>query len=198
MKNGYKLSFVAGGLLLPETAAVSRRLLELPDWNQIKAEVDAGLLLRTTRMSSRQRYFQEIRRRFRVVRPFEVEFLAADTESSRLVNFVLCCRYYEFLSEFMIQVVRDKLSLKDTLLGNVDFFSFFERLAEDHPELRGISESTRIKVRTVLYRMLSEVGFLDPKTKTLSILHVPESLVKAYQNAGDSDALAHLLVGEGR
>ena len=198
MKNRYKLSFVAGGLLLPETTAVSRRLLELPDWNQIKAEVDAGLLLRTTRVSSRQRYFQEIRRRFRVVRPFEVEFLAADTESSRLANFVLCCRYYEFVSEFMIQVVRDKMSLRDTLLGNVDFFSFFERLAGEHPELRGISESTRIKVRTVLYRMLSEVGFLDPKTKTLSILHVPESLVKAYQNAGDSDALAHLLVGEGR
>jgi hypothetical protein len=62
MDKAYKLSFVAGGLLLPETAAIASRFLVQPDWEMIRKEVVTGKLLRTTRESSRARYFLEIRR----------------------------------------------------------------------------------------------------------------------------------------
>jgi len=52
MQQAYKLSFVAGGLLLPETAAIASRYLEQPDWEAIRREVETGQLLRTTRSSS--------------------------------------------------------------------------------------------------------------------------------------------------
>ena len=198
MQKTYKLSFVAGGLLLPETAAIAGRYLEQPDWDVIRQGVEAGQLLRTTRASSRSRYFQEIRRRFRVAAPFEIPFLASETEFSRLANFAICCRYYQFLGDFMNEVVRDKLRLGDRTLGNVDFYSFFERPILESPELEKLSDSTRVKVKTVLFRMLSEAGIFDPDTKTIAAPVLPKDLINAYQHAGDSDALVHLLAGEGR
>ncbi len=198
MGKPYLFSFVAGGLLLPETAAIASRYLELPDWEAIRQEVRAGEILRTTRASSRVRYFQEIRRRFQVAAPFELDFLAGETELSRLANFAICCRYYQFLSDFMVQVLRDKLRLGDRTLGNVDFYSFFERQILDRPEMEKLSDSTRVKIKTVLFRMLSEAGIFDPDTKIIAAPVLPKDLIRAYQQAGDSDALVHLLAGEGR
>jgi len=198
MQKAYKFSFVAGGLLLPETAAVARRYLEQPAWDLIRREVEVGELLRTTRASSRSRYFLEIRRRFRAASPFEIAFLATEAELSRLANFAICCRYYQFLGDFMVEVLRDKLRLGDHTLGNVDFYSFFQRKIQERPELETLSDSTRVKVKTVLFRMLAEAGIYDPSTKTIAAPRLPEVLVTAYQHAGDSDALVHLLVGEGK
>jgi hypothetical protein len=198
MKKAYKFSFVAGGLLLPETAAIAGRYLEQPDWEAIRREVEAGQLLRTTRSSSRSRYFLEIRRRFRVAAPFELAFIAGEADLSRLANFAVCCRYYQVLGDFMVDVVRDKLRLGDRSLGNIDFYAFFERQTQERPELEGLSDSTRVKVKTVLFRMLSEAGIFDPVTKIIAAPRLPEALVYAYQQAGDSDALVHLLAGEGK
>jgi len=198
MQKAYKLSFVAGGLLLRETVAIASRYLEQPDWDMIRKEVDAGQLLRTTRASSRTRYFQEIRRRFRVAAPFELAFLAGDVASSRLANFAICCRYYQFLGDFMVDVVRDKLRLGDRTLGNIDFYSFFEKQVSERPELAKLSTQTRTKIKTVLFRMLTEAEILDQGTKILTAPRLPNEIVNAYQHAGDSDALVHLLAGEGR
>jgi len=197
MQQAYKLSFVAGGLLLPETAAITSRYLEQPDWEAIRREVEAGQLLRTTRSSSRLRYFLEIRRRFRVASSFEPAFLAGEIQVSRLANFAICCRYYQFLGDFIVEVVRDKLCVGDRTLGNVDFYSFFEQKIKERPELERISDSTRVKVKTVLFRMLSEAGIFDPATRTITAPQIPERLLYAYRQAGDSDALVHLLVSEG-
>lgn len=198
MQKAYKLSFVAGGLLLPETAAVARRYQELANWDALRQEVESGQLLRATRASSRLRYFLEIRRRLRGAAPFELAFLVGGLELSRIANFAICCRYYQFLGDFMIEVVRDKLRMGDKSLGNVDFYSFFEKKLLEKPELGKISGSTRVKVKTVLFRMLSESGILDPSTKTIAAPHIPSELIQAYRRAGDSDALVHLLVGEGK
>ncbi len=198
MDKAYKLSFVAGGLLLPETAAIASRFLVQPDWEMIRKEVVTGKLLRTTRESSRARYFLEIRRRLKVAHPFELNILAGEPQNSRLANFAICCRYYQFLGDFMVDVVRDKLRLGDTSLGKVDFYSFFERQILERPELEKLSDSTRNKVRTVLFRMLVEAGIYDNATNTLSAPPLPKDLMHVYQHAGDSDALVHLLASEGK
>ena len=196
MGKTYKLSFVAGGLLFPATVAVAKRYQQIGNWNVLREEITAGTLLRTTRASSRIRYFQEIRRRFRVVHPFELDRIAEENEGSRLAAFALCCRYYDFCGAFMCDVVREKVAMNDGILGNSDFYSFFEQKTGEHPELEKLTETSRRKVQTVLYRMLAEAGILDPATKQLTRPSLPEPLIREYLRAGDYLSLVHLLVPE--
>jgi hypothetical protein len=199
MEKPYKLSFTAGGLLYQQTIeiAISCRGQKEPDWDAIRTQVVSGMLLHATRASSRTRYYLEIRRRFQSAHEFEIEWIASEQESARLALFALCCRHYDFLGEFMEETIRHKLAIGDTILTVADFYSFFEKKAETHGELRTITESSRRKVQTVLFRMLAEAGIADIQTHRFSVPVVPQALVEHYRKAGDYPALMHLLQVEG-
>jgi len=199
MEKPYKLSFTAGGLLYQQTIEIAARYLsqQEPDWEAIRTQVLSGALLNATRASSRTRYYLEIRRRFQSAHEFEIEWIANEKEGARLALFVLCCRHYDFLGEFMGETIRHKMAIGDTILTIADFYSFFEKKAETHGELRAITESSRRKAQTVLFRMLAEAGVMDPQPKRLSAPIVPQALVEHYRRAGDYPALMHLLQVEG-
>jgi len=193
MGKSYLFSFVAGGLLQPETQSVLERFLITQNWDILKKEIATGSLLRTTRVSSRMRYFQEIRRRAKVAHPFEITYIARQEEQSRLANFALCCRYYDLLGAFMLDVIREKLARHDTILTNMDFYSFFEEKSRTHPELTRLAETSRRKVQTVIARMLAEAGLMNTSTKELTTPFIPQILIGEYLRAGDQSALMHIL-----
>lgn len=66
-----------------------------------------------------------------------------------------------FLFEFASEVLRDKLQVRDDSLRPSDYETFLASKSIEHPEVLRIAESTRIKVRSVLLRMLAEVGILS-------------------------------------
>jgi len=199
MGKPYKLSFTAGGLLYQQTIEIAARYLseQKPDWEAIRAQVLSGALLHATRASSRTRYYLEIRRRFQSAHEFEIAWIANEQEGTRLALFALSCRHYGFLGDFIQETIRHKLAIGDTILTVADFYSFFEKKAETHAELRAITESSRRKAQTVLFRMLAEAGIMDPQTKRLSAPMVPQALAECYRRAGDYPALMHLLLVEG-
>ncbi len=195
MSKPYVLSFVAGGLLHAETQEILRRFIQIKNWDQIREAIVQGELLHATRASSRIRYFHEIRRRIRVAHPFEIDSIVSDQPDSKLANFALCCRYYAFLSDFVLEVVREKLGSGDRILMNMDYYSFFEKKTSIHPELAALTESSRRKVQTVTIRMLSEAGILDRGSAQIIGPTVSATLLRHYVKAGDQQALLHLLVG---
>lgn len=196
MGNSYIFSFVAGGLLEPETHAILQRYTEVQDWAIIRQEIETGSLLHATRAASRIRYYLEIRRRLKVAYPFEIDFIVQQAPGHRLANFALCCRYYEMLGQFMIDVVREKLTCRDEILTNMDIYSFFETKAEQHPELAKLTETSRRKVQTVMLRMLVEASILDSRTRRLKAPIIPQELLVDYIKIGDHQALLQLLVSD--
>lgn len=198
MEKPYAFSFVAGGLLLNETTAILQRYIQKhsQDLGSLREEIVSGALLHTTRASSRLRYFLEILHRLQRAYKFEIDWVAEEKEGSRQVLFALCCRYYEFVGDFMKEVVCDKIALGNLTLSNLDFYTFFEQKAEIHPELLKLTDSSRQKVRSVLYRMLSEAGMLDNRTRQIMVPAIPQALVQEYRKVGDYEALIHLLVQE--
>jgi len=67
---------------------------------------------------------------------------------------------YQFIREFGEEIVREKYLKLDYLLSYDDFDSFFNAKAEWDDGLDGLSESTRKKIRQVLFRMLHEAEIL--------------------------------------
>ncbi|MCX7023418.1 MAG: DUF1819 family protein [Spirochaetes bacterium] len=194
MNEPYRLSFTFGGLLFPESVIIAQRYQALPDWDALKAEAKHGELLRKTRSSSRYRYFREIRDRFSQAWPFELELIAAEGNGARHAAFAICCRYYLLLGDFVHEVVRDKLAMREDHLGLSDYYHFLEEKAPFHPELSTLSEITLTKLRQVTFRMLTEGMLLENgREHRIKNPSVPESLVRKYREQGDTMALEHLL-----
>jgi hypothetical protein len=194
MNTPLRLSFTFGGLLFPETVAIAKRYQELPDWAALKAEADAGSLLRKTRGTTRDRYFREIRERLKSAWPFELELIARDGPGARYADFALCCRFYPLVGDFVREVLRDKAALKDERLDLSDYYHFLERKALVHPELLGISETTRTKLRSVTFRMLAEGMLMEKgKERRIKAPAIPKELAERYAERGDTRALEHLL-----
>jgi hypothetical protein len=194
----YRLSFTFGGLLFPETVEIAHRHRVIQDWNALKAEATEGKLLRKTRAASRYRYFSEIRDRLNQAWPFEVELIANEDLGARYAALALCCRYYRLVGDFIRDVVRDKVAMRDELLGYSDYFHFFEKQSLQHSELAGLSETTKAKLRQVTFRMLAE-GLVIEKgtTSRIVIPKIPESLVNQYRQQGDTLSLEYLLYRPG-
>jgi hypothetical protein len=194
MSETYQLSFTFGGLLYPETAIIARRYREFPDWDALKMEASKGALLRKARESSRNRYFREIKARLCQAWPFEIDLLATEAPSARYAAFALCARYYQMVGDFVREIIREKVAMREDTLGFSDYYHFLESKKHIHPELDELSETTRAKLRQVTFRMLSE-GLILEKGKEHRIL-VPElsdTLIRQYRGQGDYVALEHLL-----
>ncbi len=152
----YKLSFTFGGLLLPETRIIAREYWAVRDWNRVKKDVLDKNLLQKTRKASRYRYFREIRDRINNAYSWELNILANEKDESiyRLVNLVIVSRYYKFVRDFVIEVIRYKVIGNDLIIMDYDYPTFFERKVVEHPELLEISESTKSKIQQVVFRAL--------------------------------------------
>jgi len=194
MSETYRLSFTFGGLLFPETVLIARRFLETPDWDVLKDEANQGGLLRKARETSRYRYFREIRDRLSQAWPFEMDLLASEGSEARYAAFAICSRYYRLVGDFVREVVRDKVSMKEDRVGFSDYYHFLELKKSTHPELNSLAETTRAKLRQVTFRMLAEGLILEKGTEHMILVPaLPDALVRQYRSQGDYLALEHLL-----
>lgn len=69
-------------------------------------------------------------------------------------------KFSAFPFEFAADVLRDKLASQDEVLRPSDYEAFVHERSVSHPEVAGLKESTRTKIRGVLLRMLFEAGVL--------------------------------------
>lgn len=194
----YRLSFIVGGLLIPETREIAKAYVRTGDWEAVRTAVMEENLLSKTRKSSRFRYFREIRDKLKSAYDWETALIAVEgnLDTVRLVLLVITARYYPFIFELLAGLVREKLAAREETLTEYNFPSFFGRMRALHVELAGIKESTKHKIEQVSFRILAEAGILFKREKKLILAKpaAPPRLIEQYRKAGDRDALAALLL----
>jgi hypothetical protein len=70
-------------------------------------------------------------------------------------------KYNRLVWDFMITVIGEKYRLMDTSFGRIDLNSFFIRLQEQNDAVATWSDSTVVKLKQVLTRILVENEYLD-------------------------------------
>ena len=63
--------------------------------------------------------------------------------------------------EFMLTVIGEKYRLRDSSFGKIDLNSFFLRLQEQNDAVAGWSDTTIIKLKQIITRVLVETEYLD-------------------------------------
>ena len=173
----YVLSFTAGALLHHESLTVADLLEELGDWETVRRRVMDDNLLQTRTPSASKRVFREVARRLEELTPAELAlFRTGARQEQGHILWLAICKRYRFIYDFAVQVVREKFIRFDLDLSYDAYDVFFNNKAEWCPEVERVAESTRKKLRQVLFRMMREANLLTPDNQILPAMPTPREI----------------------
>jgi hypothetical protein len=159
----YKMSFTSGGLFLNESIAVAALHQHGENWSQTLARALEVGMTSLPKAASNRRALREIVNRLSTLRDEEIRFLTdeAERQDQQYLLWVAACRAYQFVREFAVEVICDRhLSLQlDLPLESFDIF--FAAKADWDDGLASISDTTRNKLRQILFRMMREASVIS-------------------------------------
>jgi hypothetical protein len=176
---GYKISFTTGGLYYREAVKTVELYFKLNDWPLVRSEILSKNLLKTRTQSSLVRTTRELIQRLQGLTRDQLSILADGTrQEQNQILWLAVCRQYRFVREFAIEVMREKYLRLDLELSYRDFDAFFNAKAEWNDGLDQTKDSTRKKLRQVLFRILTEADLISPSDQILPMM-ISSKVVKA-------------------
>ena len=158
----YKLSFLVGGLYYNESLILANLYQELKDWTLVRKEAMDKNLLQTRMKSSSIRMSSEIINKLMLLNNEELDFLINGMESDqKLLLWIATCRRYTFIRDFSIEVIIYNYKNLKKVVNKDEFDIFFNQKSLTHPELDKITELTRNKLRSVMFKNMREAGIID-------------------------------------
>lgn len=129
------------------------------------------------RESSRKRVTSELVKRLRNLTPAELAALV-DPPSTAFAS-ALCwlsiCRTYEFVYGFTVNVMGERWHEGVRTLPPGAYEAYVADVSVAHPELESLSDQTKERLRSQLFTMLREMGFLDKQQEMHPYL-MPEGI----------------------
>ncbi len=108
------------------------------------------------------RLFKEMTKWFQTLTPFQKRLLLEGSyKVQNEITFIAACKYFDFIRDFVIEVVREKYLVYDYHISNGDYISFFRRKAENRPEMDKLTEVTQKKVKQVTFKILEQAGLIN-------------------------------------
>jgi hypothetical protein len=157
------MSFSTGGLFINESVEVGRLHIAGEPWGETIVRALSEGTASLPKTASQRRTLREIANRLSALSDQELECLTEtdDRTEQQALLWLATCRAYRFVQEFAVEVLRDRhLSYRlDLPLESFDIL--WEEKAEWHTELNDISQSTRLKLRQVLFRIMREADILS-------------------------------------
>lgn len=182
----YSMSFTTGGLFLHDAITFARMYQTGRDWEAVKKQVLADNILQTRTLKSAHRIAYEIIKRLRHLSDRELEILCdGDIQEQKHILWLAVCREYRFIAAFASEVMRERLISLQNDLRPEEFDFFLNRKAEWHEEIETLSQTTRAKLRQVLFKMLREAEFLNANFTINPVMLSPkliEAIPAEHQN----------------
>jgi len=162
-KQPYKMSFTSGGLFLTESVMVAGMHRSGEDWKDTLERALQEGATSLPKAASNRRTLREIVNRLMTLHDDEVRFLIDDAgrQEQQYLLWVATCRAYRFVREYAVEVICDRFLAYQLDLPLESFDIFFEAKADWDDGLASISDSTRNKLRQILFRMMREAGVVS-------------------------------------
>ena len=180
MASKYLLSYTTLSLQAYETELVANLYRETLDWEMVRKNVVEENTLQKGTLSTRKREFREFKKRVQTLTQKQLEYYEEAT-SSEVKNLAMlgCFKLYDFISDFAIEVMRNKLLLFDFQLINSDYEAFYDSKSVAYDNLNTISDATQYKLKQVMFKMFEQAGFIDSvKSKNIQKPYLSEELIK--------------------
>lgn len=181
----YNFSFTTGSLYLNESVEILELYLRLQDWEAVKNSCYSENTIQAKTKSSLLTVTREVISRVKLLTTSEINFFQQATfQEQKYLLWIAICRKYSFIYEFATSVLRERyISLQLTLTFE-DFDVFFNGKCDWYPELDELADSTKLKVREVIFRMMKEANLLDTNNMIVRAL-IDASFQVTLQNQTD-------------
>jgi hypothetical protein len=163
---------VAGSLLLAESRKIARLLLEGADKDTWYRAIIVENILQKRSPATAKRQARLIRHRLESMTP-GLWGMVADGNADVTIQALLAAaiKHSRLLGDFLDQVVRQHIMSFDFRLSVKDWTDYLESCGHLDTNVREWAESTRRKLREVVFRILSEARYLD-STRSLKLTPV--------------------------
>ena len=177
LPNKYDFSFTAASLRLPEMIMVARHL---SDGKEVDYVNDIG----NGKSKTGKRMLAEFTKRIAQLTPQQLEILTDGSfDSQRQIAFLSVCKTHDFIRDFTVDVLREKLQVYDYNITEGNYISFFRRKMELHTEMEELSDLSVAKVKQVTFKILEQSGIIDStKTKVIQPQLLEPKLIKSIIN----------------
>jgi len=156
------MSFTTGGLFQRESVKLAVLFLAFKDWNAVRDKVLSENSLQARTLSTSKRLCREIISRLKTLDSGEIDLVVhGSSQEQKYLLWIAVCRRYTFISEFAIEVVRERYISLQADLHYEDFDAFFNKKADLRDELDELRPASRNKLRQVLFKMLREADLLN-------------------------------------
>jgi hypothetical protein len=181
------MSFTTGGLFYSESLLLLDTYMKVSNWDDTYQIALDQNILQSRVVSTAKRVLREIIERLSRLNSEELTLLKEGMESEqKYLLWLAVCRRYLFIHEFAVEVVRERYLTLKLDLPKEEFESFYNAKEEWYEELEKITESSRNKLRTVLYKMLREAEIIDSNKIILPAMLTDELIsVIAKHNRND-------------
>ncbi|MBD2757117.1 DUF1819 family protein [Spirosoma validum] len=157
----YRLSFTAASFRLAESIRLAELYQQCADWQKVKQMAIAGDVLQLGRAATVTRESRELIHRLKKLADKEMDFLLhTDTLTQRQMILIAICRTYDFVRQFVLDVVRVNYQRFEFDISDSDYSRFFNQQAALHDELDELSDSSKAKIRQVLFQILAGAGYI--------------------------------------
>jgi len=158
----YTFSFTGASVLMAETQIIAAEYYRLKDWHEARRNILENNLMNKVKQTTLQREFNEIKKRLSELTPDQWILLTqGNSDEVMAMIFLSLVKTYRYVNDFLVEVVRTKFYLYDYVLTDSDYIRFYNSKVNEHPELESLTETTAIKVRNVLFRMLQQTHIIS-------------------------------------
>lgn len=178
--NVYNAELTGGSLLLRESREIVKLLLREPDAKEWHRTLIVENVLQKTSPATAKRMASLIRKRLELM-PRELwdMVLNGTTEVATQSLLASAIKHSRLLGDFMSQVLRRHYRDFNSQLLTRDWETYLVECAHIDPVVATWSPLTRKKMGQVVYRILSEAGYLDnTRSLKLQLVHIAPEVSK--------------------
>ena len=175
----YAADITAGALKIPESRLIADLLLRQVDDEGWKDAIVTKNVLQARSPATARRLTTLIRRRLETMGP-DLWKLVRDGKGTVAIHavFVAAVKHSPLLGDFLEIVVGEQYRLFSKSLTNSMWDDYLEGCRERDPEMPQWSESTRKRLRSSVFQMLAQAGYIeDTNSLTLQTVHIADQVL---------------------
>jgi hypothetical protein len=176
----YRADITAGALKVPESRIIADLLLRHVDAGGWKDAIVAKNVLQARNPATARRLTKLIRGRLETMGP-ELWKLVRDGKGTVATHaiFAAAVKYSPLLGDFLMLVVGEQYRTFGASLTNKMWDDYLQGCRERDPDMPQWNETTRRRLRSSVFQMLAQAGYLEnTRTLKLQTVHIADQVLR--------------------
>jgi hypothetical protein len=190
----YKADITAGSLKVSESRVIADLLLRDMDEQGWNKAIQGDNILQAKNIATAIRIGRLIRKRLELMTP-DLWRLVRDGTGTVATHavFAAAIKHSPLLGDFLDLVVRDQYRIFNTVLSDKLWEAYLNDCRGRDPDMPIWNESTRKRLRSSIYQILAQAGYIEnTRTKKLQTVHIASQVLQ-YLEKNNEHYILHCI-----